>query len=321
MKLDQVFGVLLVLLAIYLAVNAADLPDTDELFPGLDLGRGAQIGGGGNGGGNDGGGGGGNGSNGGGSNDGGDGYHDGDGKEHDDGGGWHNDDWDGDGRQRDPERMVESSDLCVAVRDTTPYTDLDDDHDAAIVCMDAAGVVAGVSDTRYAPGDAVTRASTASAVLAMMDAANRLEAPGVNLRDVPAADGTQFRDVSEESPHREAIARLDRTPVLQGFVDLRYEPEGKVTRGQMASVLDRAYRYLNDAALPIGADRFWDDDRSVHEESINAVAAAGIMPGVDEERFAPQRSVLRGEMATYLARLMVRMEEKGRIQPVPDPSG
>lgn len=288
MKLDQVFGLLLILLAIYLAVNAAGGPPSLDIFQDTDPG-GAEAG----------------------PDDGGDHTS----KQDRTSGGDH-DDTDGDWGTGGEEPVITASDFCAAAPDQSPYTDLDPAHDAAIRCMDAAGVVSGLSDTRFAPDDALTRAQAASFVVAMIDEANRLEAPGVNLRDVPQPGSTQFRDVDEGSPHRKAIQRLDQTPILQGYVDLRFEPEGSVTRAQMASILDRAYRYMNDAALPIGRDRFWDDDTSVHEESINAVAAAGIMPGVGDDRFAPGRSVLRGQMASYQARMMIRMEEKGRIRPL-----
>lgn len=286
MKLDQVFGVLLILLAIYLAVNATGGPDPLDIFD-----RDPDIGGA--------------------PAESGDAGGDGQAPAQGDGD-------DGDARQRTggQERVVTRSDFCAAAPDSSSYTDLGRAHDAAIRCMHAAGIVTGVSERRYAPDEAVTRAQAAAYIVAMIDEANRLEAPGVNLRGVPESGTTQFRDVDEDSPHRQAIQRLDQTPILQGYVDLRFEPEGSVTRAQMASILDRAYRYMNDAALPIGRDRFHDDEKSVHEESINALAAAGIMPGVGDDRFAPGRSVLRGQMASHLARMMIRMEEKGRIRPL-----
>lgn len=280
MKLDQVFGFLLVLLAIYLALNVTGRPDPLDIFDaGPDTG-GAWAGSG-----------------------------EGEAPAQDDAA-------DEDEFTGGEEPVVTGSDFCAAAPESSPYADLGRAHDGAIRCMDAAGVVAGVTGDRYAPEDAVTRAQAASYIVAMIDEANRLEASGVNLRALPEAGDTQFRDVDPDSPHPEAIERLDQTPILQGYVDLRFEPEGKVTRAQMASLLDRSYRYMNDAALPIGPDRFRDDEKSVHEESINAVAAAGIMPGVTEDRFAPRRSVLRGQMASYLARMMIRMEEKGRIRPL-----
>jgi hypothetical protein len=85
----------------------------------------------------------------------------------------------------------------------------------------------------------------------------------------------------------------------------------------MASLLDRTYQYLNGSALPRGPDRFRDDELSVHEDSINAVANAEIMAGRGNGRFMPQHDVLQGEMASQMTRMLIRMEEKGQITPLP----
>ena len=53
--------------------------------------------------------------------------------------------------------------------------------------------------------------------------------------------------------------------------------------------------------LPPGGT-FVDDDGSPHEASIEALVAAGITQGCDEDRFCPDAPVLRGEMASFLAR-------------------
>lgn len=50
---------------------------------------------------------------------------------------------------------------------------------------------------------------------------------------------------------------------------------------------------------------FVDDDSSVHEDSIDALAAAGVTRGCNppnNDRFCPQRTVTRGEMATLIVR-------------------
>lgn len=217
------------------------------------------------------------------------------------------------------EAVIVESSFCSVAPARSSYDDLGTAHDAAIRCIEVAGIMTGTSKTDFDPGAALTRGQAAAAIAAMIDAANRLEATDVDLRGLPSADDARFEDVTPATPHEMAIARLNETPILRGYVDARYEPDGKVTRGQMASMLDRTYQYVNRAALPIGPDRFIDDDRSVHEESINSVAGARIMYGVGNQRFAPGRSVRRGQMASYLARMMVRMEDKGRIRPLPAP--
>jgi hypothetical protein len=325
MKFDQVFGILLILLAIYLGVTAARGGVSSGQFGGFgEFGGFEGFGGVGepievpaapDGGGDAG------------------SAADGSSADDDNGTGGGGDDADGAGggstngdggasaaQWDDRELVVTRSTFCAAaVPADSQYRDLGQSHDAAIRCVEMAGITTGRSSTQYDPNDAVTRGGAAMAMAATIDAANEHEAEGVDLQALPDANDARFQDFKDSSadcPGERAVARLNESPVLQGYVDARYEPCGKVTRAQMASMLDRTYQYMNSAALPIGPDQFRDDDTSVHEESINAVAAAEIMPGVTAHRFAPRRSVLRGEMASYIARMLIRMEDKGRIEPL-----
>jgi glucose/arabinose dehydrogenase len=77
----------------------------------------------------------------------------------------------------------------------------------------------------------------------------------------------------------------------------RYCPTGIVTRGQMATFLDRA---LN---LPsTSRDFFTDDEGNTHEDSINRLAASGITFGCSAGRFCPDGRVTRAQMASFLSR-------------------
>ena len=71
----------------------------------------------------------------------------------------------------------------------------------------------------------------------------------------------------------------------------------------MATFLVRAHDLVTEP-LPVGSDRFFDDETSVHEANIDKVAAAGLAAGTSATRFAPSSPVLRGQMATFLARLL-----------------
>jgi len=79
-----------------------------------------------------------------------------------------------------------------------------------------------------------------------------------------------------------------------------FDPHGSVTRGQMAAFLNRAFN------LPLSTtDRFSDDNGSIFEADINAIAAAGITIGCDppaNTHFCPTRVVTRAEMASFLTR-------------------
>ena len=56
-------------------------------------------------------------------------------------------------------------------------------------------------------------------------------------------------------------------------------------------------------------DRFDDvDPDGTHAEAIDCVAHLGITLGVDEQRFAPDETVVRGQMASFLVRLLTEVD-------------
>jgi hypothetical protein len=65
----------------------------------------------------------------------------------------------------------------------------------------------------------------------------------------------------------------------------------------MAAYLARAFDLS-----PSGIDHFTDDDGSIFEDDINAIADAGITLGCAPGLYCPGDNVTRGQMAAYLAR-------------------
>jgi hypothetical protein len=115
---------------------------------------------------------------------------------------------------------------------------------------------------------------------------------------LPAAAAGRFTDddYNRHEPYIEAIAAAG---ITQGTGDGRYLPNATVTRAQMATFLVRAFK------LPAGPrGQFTDTRGSVHEASINALAAAGITTGCAPRRFCPNDQVTRAQMGTFLARAM-----------------
>jgi hypothetical protein len=82
----------------------------------------------------------------------------------------------------------------------------------------------------------------------------------------------------------------------------RYCPNDSVTRGQMAAFLTRA---LDLTAT--GSTDFVDDDGSIFETDIEKLANAGITKGCNppsNDRYCPNDSVTRGQMAAFLTRAL-----------------
>jgi hypothetical protein len=113
---------------------------------------------------------------------------------------------------------------------------------------------------------------------------------------LPAATRDYFTD-DETSVHEADINRVAAAHIAAGCGTGRFCPAQSVTREQMASFLARAL------GLPAAShDYFTDDERSVHEASINRVATAGIATGCGSGRYCPTQTVTRGQMAAFLRR-------------------
>jgi glucose/arabinose dehydrogenase len=99
----------------------------------------------------------------------------------------------------------------------------------------------------------------------------------------------------------EAIAAEGITRGCNPPINDRYCPSSFVERGQMAAFLVRALDLTDDG----GKDWFTDDDGTTFEADINKLATAGITAGCnppDNDRFCPDGSVTRGQMAAFLVR-------------------
>jgi hypothetical protein len=127
----------------------------------------------------------------------------------------------------------------------------------------------------------------------------------VTEREAVYAGAPYFTDIGS-SPFEIDILWLAGEGITQGCnppVNDRFCPNDRVTRGQMAAFLVRAL------SLPPagGVDSFVDDNDSVFESDIERLAAAGVTAGCNppaNDRFCPDNSVTRGQMAAFLARAL-----------------
>jgi hypothetical protein len=172
----------------------------------------------------------------------------------------------------------------------------DDDasvHERAIEAVALAGITQGCNpptSDRFCPGAIVTRGQMAAFL-------HR------GLGDV-LTPGPAVEFVDDNASVFEAdIEWLGATGVTRGCnppANDRFCPDDAVTRGQMAAFLVRALG-LTDR----GSVDFVDDDGSVFEADIERLATAGITLGCNpptNNRFCPEDSVTRAQMASFLAR-------------------
>ena len=96
------------------------------------------------------------------------------------------------------------------------------------------------------------------------------------------------------------------SPTEDEFISRSINPVFRMLPGTVAVVL--AFQLLAPAAaqaeeLPPGGT-FFDDDQSVHEPAIEAIAGEGITSGCAEDRYCPRQEVSRGQMAAFLVRAL-----------------
>jgi SpoIID/LytB domain protein len=157
-------------------------------------------------------------------------------------------------------------------------------HEHAIIWTHQARVAQGYDDGTFRPGNGVTRGQMASFIYRTFD--------------IPASDGDNFRDVDPRATHGDAINALADAGIAQGFDDGNYRPGASVTRAQMASFLARAIGLR--AVAPDGS--FRDVSDGPHAGNIHAIAEEGITRGCDSDRYCPNDTVRRGQMASFLYR-------------------
>lgn len=178
-------------------------------------------------------------------------------------------------------------------------------HRPAIDCTGWYELTNGTDTGAYAPADAVTRAQMAT-FLARLGERSGLTMPP------PRDQG--FNDI-DGNPHADAINQLAQLGVVHGLAPTTYGPNVVVTRGQMATFLVRAFERMSGPMPLATRDWFVDDNGLVHEDATNRASEAGFVTGVSPTAYAPHDAVRRDQLASFLARTLNRMVERGTVAP------
>ncbi|MCP3997618.1 MAG: hypothetical protein GY722_21545 [bacterium] len=170
----------------------------------------------------------------------------------------------------------------------------DDDivHEASIEAIAIEGITTGCNpqSTGFCPNDPVTRGQMAAFLSRALD--------------LPGGGASAFID-DNHSVFEGDITRLAAAGITKGCnppENTMFCPEAVVTRAQMAAFLTRAMGYAQGAV-----DNFEDDDGSVFEADIDALASARVTLGCNppsNTRFCPNQPVTRAQMATFMARAL-----------------
>lgn len=116
--------------------------------------------------------------------------------------------------------------------------------------------------------------------------------------ECPAAG---FTDVVASNVHAAAIDCLAARGVTRGTSETTFSPARAVTRGQTATFVTRLVSEAGGVLPADPPDAFTDDDGSVHERSVNQLAALAGVDGFGDGTYRSELSVTRGQMAKILS--------------------
>lgn len=187
-----------------------------------------------------------------------------------------------------------------------------DAHAENVDCAALFEIVQGFDSGEFRPTLDVRRDQMASFIARTLDAAK------VNLP--PAGEGRIFADTDADNPHTNNVRRLEAAGIVQGgalgLAESEYGPNLSTRRDQMTSLLVRAAEHAREADLASGSQQFEDvPSTSAHFENINAAAQEGLVRGVGNNRFAPDRQTRRDQMTTFVTRLLDSLAVPAAVAP------
>ena len=184
--------------------------------------------------------------------------------------------------------------VTVATAAKTGFSDVAEDRWSAASIKYAVdnGYMKGVGGDKFDPEGSLTRAMVAT-VLWRREGEPKPTAPS-GFSDVPAGEW-----------YADAVAWAKETGVVKGITEKTFEPDGLITREQLATML---FRFSSSApvSVPERADLTpFSDDEKVSEwanEPLEWAVEAGLIKGTDGNRLAPDGDATREQFAAIIER-------------------
>lgn len=149
-------------------------------------------------------------------------------------------------------------------------------------------IIGGYPDGTFKPSHSITRGQAAAII------AKLIKLDTTNVKD------PGFTDVSTANGYHGAIAALAAANIIGGYEDGRYGPNDPVKRGQLASILVKAFdlpRYsIYELKNPFKDVHFLDS----HSPNILTLYKLGITSGTSPDKFSVNTPVTRGQAAKLM---------------------
>ncbi|MEQ8201193.1 MAG: S-layer homology domain-containing protein, partial [Syntrophomonadaceae bacterium] len=161
----------------------------------------------------------------------------------------------------------------------------------------ARGILSGMGNNRYGPDNNLTRAEFLAILANTVDGLDLTRAAPTGFKDVPA----------QEWYYRYVNWGFEKG-IVRGIDGVTFAPNARVTREQMAVMLDNLTN-STDYMLPATNAGVPFKDRALISlwaaGSVNKIAASGLMGGYPDGQYKPQGNATRAEAATVVCKLIM----------------
>ena len=177
--------------------------------------------------------------------------------------------------------------VAVAPTSAAGFTDVDPNsvHAADIQYLFDKGYVQGIGEGKYGPELELQR-----------DWAAKIIAQAAGLT-VLATDKPSFSD-AQTGEFAGYIAALEKANIVDGYPDGTFNPTGKITRAELSKLIVKAFN-LPTSTL---TNDFTDITNNFFATYINDLAAYGISNGKTATTYAPNDTVTREQIASFVVR-------------------
>ncbi|MBR3992171.1 MAG: S-layer homology domain-containing protein [Clostridia bacterium] len=151
----------------------------------------------------------------------------------------------------------------------------------------------GVSSTEFDPNGTLTRGMCATILYR-----------AANEPDVKA--GSTFADVKDGKYYAEAVAWAQKNSIVNGRTASEFDPNGKITRAEFATMLYR-FEAAQELALPAtreGAPADADSVAKFAAQAVDTMYRSGVVNGRENGEFDPDASITRAEASAMVTRFL-----------------
>ena len=155
------------------------------------------------------------------------------------------------------------------------------------------GLLDGSRENKFYPNEKMTRGMLVTALGKLA---------GVNVKKY---ETNSFTDVQNDSSYHPYIEWAYSKGVVYGIGDGTFAPDKSITREEMAVIFER-YAKVTGCKIPVTREASVYEDKeqigTEYRESVKAMQQAGIMMGIDGNKFNPKGNATRAEVSAMLSR-------------------